>query len=357
MKKFRSQAPHFHGITPTVYAKLRKHSDPAKIRKITSVAIVAGVAFVGFYFLVGSHAAGPFLSLETENGTPPISPASVVYDSSASGGKAVVFGTPSSGGCPAGQSGTPPNCTTTNNTRPPSGGYFTVKPVGSFSTLPNDAQAAAMIHYSTWEPRQQNNTANHTVPPSSFTTAGYSGMQNYAAVFGRVTGNFTGTTDEIIQWASAKWGLSDEIVRAQAVQESFWYQGNKDTSGNPISNQGYGDFGSCGGSPAPSGYGTNGPASFGIMQDKWCSFKDPGASGYDGWPYSETSTAYNLDLYGAVMRGCYEGWDTWLGGTYTSGDMWGCLGRWFSGGWHNTDANNYISLVQGHLDSKPWLRW
>ena len=40
----------------------------------------------------------------------------------------------------------------------------------------------------------------------------------------RVTGNFTGTTDEIIQWGACKWGLSDNIVRAQAVDESHWRQ-------------------------------------------------------------------------------------------------------------------------------------
>ena len=325
--------------------------------KIALVATALGAAVFGLCFSISSQAAAPsFVTAEAENGTLS-SPASIVIDSTASGGNAVVFGSLTSGGCPAGQTGTPPNCSTINTARPPSGGYLTLKPVGSFNTLPNDTQAAAMVHYSTWEPRPQNNTANHTVPPSSFTTAGYSGMQNHAAVFGHVTGNFTGTTDEIIQWAAAKWGLSDETIRAEAVQESYWYQGNKDASGNPISNQGYGDFGSCGGSPAPSGYGVNGPASFGIMQDKWCSFKDPNAAGYDGWPYSETSTAYNLDLYGAVMRGCYEGWDTWLGGTYASGDMWGCLGRWFSGGWHTTDANNYISLIQGHLNNKIWLQW
>ena len=33
----------------------------------------------------------------------------------------------------------------------------------------------------------------------------------------RITGNFTGTTDEIIQWAACKWGWSDNVVRAQAV--------------------------------------------------------------------------------------------------------------------------------------------
>ena len=40
----------------------------------------------------------------------------------------------------------------------------------------------------------------------------------------RVDGNFTGTTDEIIQWAACRWGFDEDTVRAQAVQESFWRQ-------------------------------------------------------------------------------------------------------------------------------------
>jgi chitodextrinase len=240
---------------------------------------------------------------------------------------------------------------------PPSGGYFSIVPAGSFAALPNDSTAASMVHRSSWEPRPENNKANQTVAPSTFTTAGYSGMKNHAAVFGRVTGNFTGTTDEIIQWAAIKWGMPDDLLRAQAVVESSWYQNLKDGAGSPISGKGYGDFGHCGGSPAPSGYGTSGPSSFGLLQTKWCALKDASAAGYDGWPWSENSTAYNLDLYGAVFRGCYEGWDTWLGTTYTAGDMWGCVGRWYSGQWYSTDANSYISNVQSYYNTKPWRSW
>ena len=259
--------------------------------------------------------------------------------------------------CPIGQSGTPPNCVTTATNPPRPGGYFKLLPVGSFSSLPTDAKAAQMVHYSTWEPRPQNSTADKAIPPSSFQTAGYSGMENHAEVFGRVDGNFTGTTDEIIQWAAAKWGLPDDLMRAQAVVETGWYQDNKDAHGNPIPGEGYGDFGGCGGSPPPSGYGVNGPSSFGIMQDRWCAMKDPGAPGYDGWPWSENSTAYNLDVYGAVMRGCYEGWDTWLGGKYKAGNLWGCVGKWFSGTWFTGGARTYIADVKAVDQSKSWRGW
>jgi hypothetical protein len=216
-----------------------------------------------------------------------------------------------------------------------------------------------MVHHSTWEPRPQNYAANHTVPPSAFKTLGYSGMVNGQEVWGRIDGNFTGTTDEIIQWAAAKWGLPDEFIRAEAVQESYWYQGLKDGNGQPKLDRGYGDAGSCGGlgSPAPSGYGTGGPSSFGLLQDKWCSFKDANAPGYGGWPWIETSTAYSLDLYAGAIRGCLEGFDTWLGPTYRGGDIWGCLGRWFSGAWYSPPAMTYIDRVKRQLAAKAWLTW
>ena len=239
---------------------------------------------------------------------------------------------------------------------PPAGGYFELVPPGRFQTLPTDAQAAAAVNHSAWEPRPENATANHTTAPVVH-SLGYSGMINHAAVFGRITGDFTGTTDEIIQWAAVKWGLPDDLVRAEAAMESSWYQGEKDSRGVPLAMRGYGDFGSCGGSPAPSGYGPGGPASFGLLQVKWCSMKDPGAAGYDGWPWTERSTAYNLDVYGAVMRGCLEGWDVWLGARYAAGDLWGCVGRWFSGQWHSSAAEGYSAHVRDLEVSRPWRDW
>jgi autotransporter family porin len=182
-------------------------------------------------------------------------------------------------------------------------------------------------------------------------------MVNARLIWSRVDGNFTGTTDEIIQWAAAKWGLPDNLIRAEAVVESYWYQGLKTPSGDPVEQRGYGDFGACGGSPTPAGYGAPGPASFGLLQDKWCSFQDPGAPGWGGWPWTERSTAYSVDLYAATIRGCYQGWDTWLGNGYVAGDIWGCVGRWFSGQWHTPVAEGYIQMVMTNVSSKPWLTW
>ena len=32
------------------------------------------------------------------------------------------------------------------------------------------------------------------------------------------------STDEILQWAACKWGIDEDIVRAQAAKETYWTQ-------------------------------------------------------------------------------------------------------------------------------------
>jgi hypothetical protein len=51
-----------------------------------------------------------------------------------------------------------------------------------------------------------------------------------------------------------------------------------------------------------------------------------------------------MDYYGSELRACFEGdfWDGggWLyGATQVKGDMWGCVGYWYSGNWHDTGAD------------------
>ncbi len=144
-----------------------------------------------------------------------------------------------------------------------------------------------------------------------------------APLYARVTGNFKGTTDEILQWGACKWGIDEDIVRAQAAKESWWTQTN---------------------------VGDNGE-SFGILQ-----VRQP----YWGWAFNngvgdaQSSTAYNVDAALAARRNCFEGNETWLGGSYGPGDMWGCVGLWFSGRWHDAGAEQYISDVQGYLSQRIW---
>jgi hypothetical protein len=66
-----------------------------------------------------------------------------------------------------------------------------------------------------------------------------------------------------------------------------------------------------------------------------------------------------VDYMASQLRGCYEGWESWLGdtsSTYAAGDIWGCVGNWYSGEWHSAAAEGYISNVQQELANLTWLK-
>ena len=119
-----------------------------------------------------------------------------------------------------------------------------------FSTLPlqdpppSARQCAAMIPQAP-EVRPNNAPFNQTVPSSSELLEFYhhpvwSGPP--ARDFYGVTGNYRGSTDMILRWAACKWGIDEDVVRAQAWNESKWRQGGP----NP------GDGGETNGSPNKS---------------------------------------------------------------------------------------------------------
>ncbi len=78
---------------------------------------------------------------------------------------------------------------------------------------------------------------------------------------------------------------------------------------------------------------------------------------------SRYDTAFNAEYVYGVIRTCYEGWTTYLYDRtptvgyprYHAGDLWGCIGRWYSGGWYDQDALQYIASVKAQLASKEWL--
>jgi autotransporter family porin len=142
-----------------------------------------------------------------------------------------------------------------------------------------------------------------------------------------VDGRFTGTTDEIIQWAAYKWGLDEDVLRAVAVVESWWRQSTV------------------------GGHGS----SFGLFQVRapfHCSGK---------CAIARRSTAFNADYYGGILRAYYDGRMRWLnkephGRKYVAGDLWGSVGAWFSGRWWTQQAASYISVVQQRLSERTWAQ-
>jgi len=202
----------------------------------------------------------------------------------------------------------------------------TLRPVGSAPLA--DAEAARRVRRSTWEPRTSNTTANRRVPTSAELSKYRATASNWTCKGSRnlVTGKFTGTTDEVLQWAAWKWGLDEETLRAVAKVESDWKQ------------SAHGDIGAG--------------ESYGLMQVK--------KSVHTGtYPLSSQSSAFNADYYGMVARYYYDGCGGWLntmdkGRTYAAGDMVGSLGAWYAGRWYTTAATGYATKVKDFQRSRPW---
>jgi hypothetical protein len=202
-------------------------------------------------------------------------------------------------------------------------GSVSVKEPG-FKPL-RDAQAAARVNESGWEPRGNNARANRR-RPSDRQLRDFRRRSDMPNRFG-VTGHYRGTTDEILQWAARKWGFDPDLFRAVAAVESYW---NMSVVGD-------------------------GGLSFGIFQMK--------KTYHCCLPLSSKYTAFNADYYGGILRAYFDGEQTWLndvdrGERYHAGDVWGSVGSWYAGRWRTAEAVGYIHLVQDALRDEPWReRW
>src|SRR5262249_31841624 len=152
----------------------------------------------------------------------------------------------------------------------------------------------------------------------------------------RVNGQFQGTTDEIFQWAACKWGLPDNLLRAIAVRESGWNQYQTQPSGRCVEKRGCGDvfpaadastrvycnaLTRLGGYDYQKDYGPGiCPKTFSIVgvmdwqAPAWGRMPD---NQNGTFPFNRDSTAFAVDYLAAHLRGCYEGWERWLGQTGT----------------------------------------
>ncbi len=213
----------------------------------------------------------------------------------------------------------------------------TLKPVG-FRAL-SDGDAAARVRRSSFEPRPGNSSFNETMPTEEQLQ---SYRDNVDFAFGkRVSGRFTGTTDEIIQWAAHKWGLDEDHLRAIAVVESYWRQSHySDGSTNGVDIYGNPQIHAAGGGLISITAVHSAAINSGL---------------------AKISTAFNVDYLGAIIRNNYEGRTTWLndverGREYTAGDIWGSIAVWYSGRWYANGSNEYIDRVQSELANRTWER-
>ena len=167
----------------------------------------------------------------------------------------------------------------------------------------------------------------------------------------------------ILRWAACKWGIDEDIVRAEAWVESEWTEGGPTYTATDQS--GWGDKRTVQSQCQTSQWNgwLNPPGecwqSCGILQTKVFDF--------NVWPAACESTAFNADFRMAYQRACMDGngpsWytsDVPSSGypTYPNGTadqmLWGCMGAWFSGSWYDSGALSYISSVKNAVANKPW---
>ncbi|HEY6793764.1 MAG TPA: hypothetical protein VI248_03665 [Kineosporiaceae bacterium] len=214
---------------------------------------------------------------------------------------------------------------------------FTTRPAGS--ALPSGEQCAQWVRAVAVPPEIK---AVNDVPNASSGAP----LKDATGLLSRVDGSFTGTTEQILRWVACKWGIDEDVVKAQAAVESSW---RMDTRGDWNT-----DEARC----APGhGLGVDGregacPESFGLLQIRYPFHRI-------AFPGAITSTALNVDYAYAQWRDCFEGNQTWLnsvehGSTYGAGDLWGCVGVWDADHWHTAAADKYSDKVKGALEHKAW---
>jgi hypothetical protein len=168
-----------------------------------------------------------------------------------------------------------------------------------------------------------------------------------------VTGDFRGTTDEIIQWAAAKWGIPVNWLRAQYAQESVWRQ------------RMLGDLTDVGAAwydlypPQARVAGTTEVyETMGISQIKWAPNNSVGAGTE---PLRWESTAFAADYQAATVRFYFDDPDRarsrWGDASYRPRQAWNSMAAWFDPyPWGNKLQRWYVHVIGSQLAKHSWTK-
>lgn len=239
---------------------------------------------------------------------------------------------------------------TTPATTPSTGPITTWRAAGSLPL--SDADAAARVHAAA-ESRPGNAAQNAYRPSAAELDLFRNGQRDkynrtalmYNRLTAYVTGGFTGTTDEILQWVAHKWGIPEDVVRAVAANESSWNMsqlGDRKSVADPLRY------------PLVSLVSGTSEVyqSLGIMQVKWTpQGLHPGTE-----PLRWRSTAFNADYWGSVIRYYYDGLCDWCGPGYGSGQAWASIGAWYNPSPWKSGSQTYQEHVQARLAQRPWAQ-
>jgi hypothetical protein len=218
------------------------------------------------------------------------------------------------------------------------------------------------------ETRPANTQANQTMPTApqlnEFRAHSVIGTNLPASDFARVDGAYAGSTEMVLLWAACKWGIDEDVVRAQAWTESKWLQ--RGVNGADGGGDKRFDRSQCVRDGFTVLWNFECPGccyqSWGILQTKV--YYAPST-----WPMIKDSTAFNADYRYAEERACLNGHfreyfasSAQQPNTYAidiaDGDLnrvlWGCTGMHFSGSWYDNAAVRYVDEIKGYTITKPW---
>ena len=229
---------------------------------------------------------------------------------------------------------------------------------GIYTPLSDQAAAADVAPAA--ENRPANAAANDYMPTSAQLQAFYGATNSFGQTvvtadpyYAHVTGHFTGTTDEIIQWAAWKWGIPADWLRAQYSVESYWRQSVMGDVAS-VSPAAYAEYPPQARIPG----GTQVNETMGISAIKWI---PDGSVGAGTEPLRWESTAFACDYQAASIRYYYDDPDglrsAWGDSSYFAGNAWDALGGWFEPyPWLNAGQLEYIAKVQAALADRTWAQ-
>lgn len=208
-----------------------------------------------------------------------------------------------------------------------------------------------------------------------------------------IDGQYTGTTEMIIRWAACKWGVDEDLIRAQAtVEHGTWVQWNAggDQTQSITQCQAGNDPGHV--STNLWGYLVSNACfqSWSIWQTKVV-FSSPNVGAWTTWPAINESTAFAADYRYGFQRSCMNGDQSGffqskgVGNTYLTDVAnaaqnpneesshqflnpitganatnleyvsFACASSHFSGGWMDSGAQSYLNKLLNHWKNKDWL--
>jgi len=208
-----------------------------------------------------------------------------------------------------------------------------------------------------------------------------------------VDGQYTGTTEMIFRWAACKWGIDEDLIRAQAtVEHDTWIQWN--AGGDKRDSIKQCQAGNNPGHNSTDLWGYQIPnacyQSWSIWQIKVV-YSSPNIGAWTTWPAINESTAFAVDYRYASQRSCMNGnesgfvTDKGAGRAYLTDvanartnpyseslrKFWNpvtgkyannleylefaCLGAHYSGNWMDSDARSYLNSLLTHWKKKDWL--